>query len=107
MNEDLKENILFSHHNLVTDSSFGEMNLILCRNVLIYFDQTLQNRVLELFASSLCQLGHLCLGTKETIRRSAVEDWFSQVCGQSKIYKFVGEEGSKRRDSAHTRRKLL
>ena len=71
--ESLKERILFSTHNLASDSSFNEFQLILCRNVLIYFEKELQNKVFQLFDSSLQKLGYLALGTKETIRFSPVE----------------------------------
>ncbi len=67
MDNSLKKNILFSAHNLVTDGVFGEMDLIFCRNVLIYFNRELQDRVFKLFSDSLCQGGVLCLGSKETI----------------------------------------
>lgn len=63
----LKKNIVFSDHNLVTDGVFGEMNIIFCRNVLIYFDRILQDHVYKLFIDSLINGGILCLGTKETM----------------------------------------
>jgi chemotaxis protein methyltransferase CheR len=62
----LKERITFSYHNLVTDGVFGEMNLICCRNVLIYFDKTLQDQVLSKFSESLLHGGFLCLGNKKS-----------------------------------------
>ena len=68
INSELKKDILFSHHNLVTDGVFKECQLILCRNVLIYFNEELQNRVLELFYDSLPIHGFLALGNKETLR---------------------------------------
>ncbi|MCP4695055.1 MAG: protein-glutamate O-methyltransferase CheR, partial [Desulfobacterales bacterium] len=61
MDRSLKKNILFSDHNLVTDGVFGEMDVIVCRNVLIYFNRELQNRVLTLFLDSLGERGFLCL----------------------------------------------
>lgn len=67
INNSLKKNIVFSGHNLVSDGVFGEMNMIVCRNVLIYFNRELQNRVLKLFYNSLLHGGILCLGTKETM----------------------------------------
>jgi hypothetical protein len=67
MDKSLKENILFSDHNLATDGVFGEMNLILCRNVLIYFNRELQNRVFGLFFDSLGTDGFLCLGSKDSL----------------------------------------
>jgi chemotaxis protein methyltransferase CheR len=83
----LKEKIVFSHHNLVTDSIFGEMNLILCRNVLIYFNKELQNRVLTLFDHSLCHGGFLCLGAKESLQFSDVAKTFKVVAADEKIFK--------------------
>jgi chemotaxis protein methyltransferase CheR len=83
----LKERITFSYHNLVTDGVFGEMNLISCRNVLIYFDKTLQDRVLSLFADSLRHGGFLCLGAKETLNFSSVKKIFEPLEGRQKIYR--------------------
>ena len=83
----LKERITFSYHNLVTDGVFGEMNLISCRNVLIYFDKTLQDRVLSLFADSLRHGGFLCLGSKETLNFSSVKKLFEPLEGRQKIYR--------------------
>jgi chemotaxis protein methyltransferase CheR len=87
MDSSLKKNIVFSQHNLVTDGIFGEMNLVICRNVLIYFDKNLQNRVLQLFHDSLTRKGILCLGSKETINFSQVKDLFSEYDGKEKIFK--------------------
>lgn len=83
----LKKNILFSDHNLVTDGVFGEMNLIMCRNVLIYFNRDLQNRVFKLFSESLSDSGFLCLGSKESIRFSEYSDEFEDVTKHEKIYR--------------------
>ncbi len=83
----LRERILFSAHNLATDGVFGEMNIIFCRNVIIYFDRDLQNRVLQLFHDSLCPGGFLCLGTKESLNFSEVADNFEVVSERDKIYK--------------------
>jgi chemotaxis protein methyltransferase CheR len=63
----LRQNIVFSVHNLAMDKSFNEFQLILCRNVLIYFNQSLQNKVVELFYESLCVFGFLALGNKESL----------------------------------------
>lgn len=87
MKDRLRERITFSYHNLVTDGVFGEMNLICCRNVLIYFDQTLQSRVLSLFADSLRHGGFLCLGNKETLRFSSVQSQFEAVDSKQRIYR--------------------
>ncbi|MGF1760706.1 protein-glutamate O-methyltransferase CheR [Photobacterium sagamiensis] len=83
----LKDKMLFSPHNLVTDGVFGEMNIIFCRNVLIYFNRELQNRVLQLFCDSLCPGGFLCLGSKESLRFSDVADQFEVVSEREKIYR--------------------
>ncbi|MBN2618959.1 MAG: protein-glutamate O-methyltransferase CheR [Spirochaetales bacterium] len=83
----LKKNILFSFHNLVTDGIFGEMHIIMCRNVLIYFDKELQAKVLKLFAESLVPGGFLCLGSKESIRYSGVENMFDVVSTDEKIFR--------------------
>lgn len=85
--DDLKERITFSYHNLVTDGVFGEMNLICCRNVMIYFDRTLQNRVLSLFTDSLRHGGFLGLGSKETLNFTEVKKLFEQVDVRQKIYR--------------------
>lgn len=87
MDKKLKENITFAHHNMVSDGVFGEMNMVVCRNVMIYFDKTLQEHVLNLFLDSLCHGGLLCLGSKETVEYSDVADQFSMVSKTEKIYK--------------------
>jgi len=86
MDQSLKRNITFASHNLVTDGVFGEMHLIFCRNVLIYFDKTLQNRVVSLFADSLNSNGFLCLGTKETLQFSDVATAFKVIDERTRIY---------------------
>ena len=83
----LSKNIVFADHNLVTDGVFAEVHLIFCRNVLIYFDKQLQNKVLVLFTESLTKRGYLCLGTKESLKFSDYEDNFSEVDKDMKIYK--------------------
>ncbi|QRQ99943.1 CheR family methyltransferase [Dyadobacter sandarakinus] len=85
---ELSEKIIISTHNLVSDSSFNEFDLILCRNVLIYFDKDLQDRVLKLFDESLSPLGYLALGTKETLKFSAVQHKFQQL-NREKIWKKI------------------
>lgn len=82
----LKKNIVFAEHNLATDWVFAEVDLILCRNVLIYFNRDLQNRVFKLFYESLSHEGVLCLGTKESIRFSDYSDFFEDVSPKEKIY---------------------
>jgi len=83
----LAKNIVFADHNLVTDGVFAEVHLVFCRNVLIYFDKTLQNRVLGLFTNSLTKRGILCLGTKESLRFSDYENNFEILDKKNKIYK--------------------
>jgi chemotaxis protein methyltransferase CheR len=86
----LKERITFSYHNLVTDGVFGEMNLICCRNVLIYFDKTLQDHVLRTFTESLRYGGFLCLGNKETLNFTAVKALYEAVEPRQRIYRKIG-----------------
>jgi chemotaxis protein methyltransferase CheR len=86
----LKERIIFSYHNLVTDGVFGEMNIICCRNVLIYFDKTLQDQVLRKFSESLRHGGFLCLGNRESLNFTAVKPSFAQVNKMQRIYQKCG-----------------
>ncbi|RCU42754.1 protein-glutamate O-methyltransferase CheR [Chryseobacterium lacus] len=81
LNDELKSKIIFSTHNLVTDHSFNEFQLILCRNVVIYFDRPLQDKVFELFDGSLQQFGYLALGTKETLDFSRVSKNYERLKG--------------------------
>jgi chemotaxis protein methyltransferase CheR len=83
----LKDHIVFSDHNLVTDRVFGEMSMIVCRNVLIYFSKELQDRVIKLFRDSLRPGGFLCLGSKETIQFSEYSDDFENVLEKERIYR--------------------
>ena len=85
----LTENVVFAQHNLVTDRSFSEFNVILCRNVMIYFDRPLQNRVHQLFYESLPTYGILALGSKESLRFSDVEARYEELNGREKIYRKV------------------
>ncbi|APU97287.1 MULTISPECIES: CheR family methyltransferase [Sphingobacterium] len=85
-NADLKQKMILSTHNLVSDTSFNSFQLILCRNVLIYFNKDLQERVFKLFDASLENLGYLALGSKETIRFSGIQHNFTPV-GDQKIWK--------------------
>lgn len=82
----LSQRMIFATHNLVSDGSFNEFQLILCRNVMIYFDKDLQNRVLQLFDQSLQPLGFLALGSKETIRFSPLASFYKQI-GKEKIWR--------------------
>jgi chemotaxis protein methyltransferase CheR len=94
LDESLKARITFANHNLAADGVFGEMQLILCRNVLIYFNDDLQERVLGLFRDSLARGGFLCLGNRETLARTGVEDDFVQLMPDLPLYRRV------RRDAA-------
>ena len=82
----LSEKMIFATHNLVSDRSFNEFQLILCRNVMIYFDKELQDQVLHLFDESLETLGFLALGTKETLRFSSISSRYKQI-GKEKIWR--------------------
>ncbi|MBF0428413.1 MAG: protein-glutamate O-methyltransferase CheR [Magnetococcales bacterium] len=86
MHSSLKENIIFAAHNLATDNVFSETHLVMCRNVLIYFDQTLKNRALRLFDESLVHGGFLCLGTKESLSFSEISDRFTPVSQDLRIF---------------------
>jgi chemotaxis protein methyltransferase CheR len=83
----LGERITFANHNLTADNVFGEMHLVFCRNVLIYFDRDLQSRALRLFTESLVRGGFLVLGTKEDLRFSDVADEYEGVDRASRIYR--------------------
>lgn len=96
MDAALQDNITFANHNLATDSVFGEMHLILCRNVLIYFDRPLQDRALSLFRDSLLYNGFLCLGSKETIGFSKVRNDFVEFAPSEKIYQCKKENSANR-----------
>jgi len=87
MDTSLKKNIIFANHNLATDSVFGQMHLILCRNVLIYFDKELQSRVLSLLRDSLIHGGFLCLGSKESLGFSPVAADFTPLSSRVRIYR--------------------
>ena len=87
-NPSLTEHVVFSQHNLVTDRSFSEFNVILCRNVLIYFDRSLQAKVHRLFYDSLVNFGILGLGGKESLKFSQYEDCYEQISSE-KIYRKV------------------
>ncbi|NQD69170.1 protein-glutamate O-methyltransferase CheR [Sphingobacterium shayense] len=86
---DLRKNILFSQHNLATDSVFNEFHFISCRNVLIYFDLELQNRVFRLLYESLSEFGFLCLGAKETLFNRDIMANFKVVNKTHNIYQKI------------------
>ncbi len=88
----LRRNLVFTAHNLVTDGPFGEMHLVVCRNVLIYFNRELQGKVVKLFAESLVPGGFLCLGSKESLRFCPHGGLFEPVSEERRIFR-------KRRDA--------
>lgn len=85
----LKRNILFSEHNLATDGSFNEFQAILCRNVMIYFNKSLQERVHNLLYGSLSMFGVFGLGNKETLKFSPRADSYETLYGDDKLYRKV------------------
>lgn len=89
----LKDRIVFADHNLVTDGVFGEMNVIFCRNVLIYFTKKLQSRVVKLFVDSLAPTGFLCLGSKESLQFSEHFHCFDTIVDKEKIYRLRPGKG--------------
>jgi chemotaxis protein methyltransferase CheR len=85
----LKANVVLGIHNLVTDQSFNEFQVIFCRNVMIYFAASLQERVHGLLYESLATLGYLGLGRGETIRFSSYEGRYESVCARERIYRKI------------------
>ncbi|MBL4607928.1 MAG: protein-glutamate O-methyltransferase CheR [Pseudomonadales bacterium] len=86
MDSSLKKNIIFADHDLATDQAFSEMHVVICRNVLIYFNQSLQDRVFRLFSNSLDYGGYLCLGSKESLRFSSCNSLYKTLDSKYKIY---------------------
>jgi len=89
LHERLRRNITFTNHNLVTDKMFCEAHLVLCRNVLIYFSNPLQNRTLALFRDSLVRGGYLCLGLRESLDFAPVAVDFTAVDASLRLYRRV------------------
>jgi chemotaxis protein methyltransferase CheR len=87
INERLARNITFAKHNLANDSVFGQFNLILCRNVLIYFGKQLQDKVFSLFHESTLPLGYLCLGSHESLNYNNALMRYDTVFDTYKIYR--------------------
>jgi chemotaxis protein methyltransferase CheR len=85
----LIENVVFAQHNLVSDRSFNEFHVIICRNVMIYFDKPLQDRVHGLFYDSLATFGVLALGHKESIRFTPHEAAYEELHGEERLYRKV------------------
>src|SRR5262249_9074085 len=88
--ESLRRNVSFFHHNLVSDYAFGEMHVIFCRNVLIYFGDSLRERVLAQFAKSLYPGGFLCLGSSERLNSTAARGLFANFASNERIYRYEG-----------------
>ena len=86
----LKKNVVFAHHNLAIDDVFSEVHVILCRNVMIYFNRDLQDRVLDLFSRSLRYKGFLCLGSKETVRFLKGGTIYEEISADQRIYRKLG-----------------
>ncbi|KIL96831.1 Chemotaxis protein methyltransferase CheR [Paramagnetospirillum magnetotacticum MS-1] len=86
----IKDHISFAHHNLVSDGVFCEVNMVVCRNVLIYFDKKLQDHVLGLFGSSLSRGGFLCLGLRENLGTSAHAHQFMAVDHELRLFRKAG-----------------
>lgn len=82
----LKQNMVFASHNLASDNSFNEFHLVLCRNVLIYFNQQLQNKVINLFYDSLCPFGFLALGNKESLLFADKRNSFTDIDKKERIF---------------------
>jgi chemotaxis protein methyltransferase CheR len=85
----LRENVVFAAHNLVGDASFNEFHAIFCRNVMIYFNRTLQDRVHKLFCDSLLTYGYLGLGRSETMRFTAQEHSYESVAIRERLYRKI------------------
>lgn len=96
---DLLENVVFSEHNLATDSVFVEAHLVICRNVLIYFTRDLQNRAMDLFKQSLVYRGYLGLGSKESLRFTTSYAHFETVDANHRIYRLTNRPLSRREGS--------
>ena len=99
LHECLRRNITFTNHNLVSDKIFCEAHLVLCRNVLIYFSNPLQNRTLMLFRDSLVRGGYLCLGLRESLDSAPVAIDFSAVDARQRIYRRALQTITERNDA--------
>lgn len=88
-NEGIRKNIIWAQHNLVTDSSFNEFDVILCRNVMIYFNKSLQNKVHELLYGSLKANGMLGLGTAESLQFTVFENRYKELDRKMKLFQKV------------------
>lgn len=88
--QSLRRNVVFAQHNLVTDGSFNEFHLVLCRNVMIYFNTALQTRVHELIYQSLRRFGILALGRREVLDHTVHEGDYETLNGSERIYRRIG-----------------
>ncbi len=93
LDRSLKRHIVFSDHSLATDSVFAEVQLVSCRNVLIYFKRELQDRAIGLFHEALCRRGFLGIGSKESLLWSAYAKAFDDVAGEDRIFQKRDEDG--------------
>jgi chemotaxis protein methyltransferase CheR len=84
---ELKKSIVFAPHNLAVDAEFGEMNMVLCRNVMIYFKNSLKERCLQLFDNSLLPGGFLCLGLKESLEQKGIAHRYDELPPRTRIYR--------------------
>lgn len=82
----LRANVVFSDHSLATDSVFAEVQLVSCRNVLIYFNRVLQDRAVGLFRDALCRKGFLGIGSKESLRFTSHADAFTEFARADRIF---------------------
>jgi len=89
INSELRKNCMFSAHNLISDGVFNEFQLVSCRNVLIYFNVDLQNKVLKLLIDSLCIFGFLCIGSKEVIRDEGLKKRLKLIDKKQNIYQRI------------------
>jgi chemotaxis protein methyltransferase CheR len=89
MRQSLRRNVIFSQHNLVCDGVFNEFHLIMCRNVMIYFDRELRERVHGILFESLRKFGILNVGKKESLHATPFEDRFEEMGSDLKIYRRV------------------
>jgi chemotaxis protein methyltransferase CheR len=87
LHEKLRRNVVFSLHNLVSDGSFNEFNVVLCRNVLIYFDDPLRDRVLGLLDQSVVRGGFMAIGRKESLRFTPLQSRYSELRGEVRVYR--------------------
>jgi chemotaxis protein methyltransferase CheR len=100
LDDRLRRNVTFANHNLVADEVFCEAHLVMCRNVLIYFSNALQNRTLALFRDSLVRGGFLCLGLRENLDFAPVAREFSPVDAALRIYRHSAPAASEGADAA-------